>query len=244
MNRGSAMLSPCYTPVVYGTYFIFPSMLNCTLQFSYSFFITLMISSGRPSLLRSAYIMLWFIVSKAFTRSIKRMWESTNPCWCLRTSAIFRVWSASWHPTWPNWLLGPKDSKCLRSLHAIIELMIFTVISFKHMPLQLLRFCISSFPLNRLTHFCIFHDSIWRSSSIQYCVIRPLRKSTPSSGEFFSKSVVSSDQPGALLFSIFLISSLISFLLGGKFGVSFIGHWSNVSRIIKSIGAFLLKTFS
>ena len=106
---------------------------------------------------------------------MKRMWES-SPSWHLKASAVFSVRRTSWHPTGPNLLLGPSDSKCLKSQCTTIKLTIFDVVSFRHMPLQLLIFCLSPFPLYRFIIFWMLHVSIWKFVLVWYSPMMLVRK--------------------------------------------------------------------
>ena len=110
------------------------------------------------------------------------------------------------------------------------------------MPLQLLMFCMSCFPLYRPISFWMLHILMWQFISVQYSSMMLVENWIPPSGKFLSISVVTSDHLGALLFFIFQMMSLISLMVSASPIESFVGHWSSLSRFDWSTGVSLLKT--
>ena len=174
-----------------------------------------------------------------------------RPCCFLKIRAQQRGWRASWHPIWPNWLtlafiiLAFIVLRFLRSFLVSIALIIFAVDFFRHILLQLIGQCISFFLLIIKT-LVLCHWTKSQSLSSQNCWMNKVSSASPSSGRFFSMSIVTPDVPSALLFFIFFRASLTSasvgalfrwWLLVGQFGQLLLGlfwhfcwrHCGNIS---------------
>jgi hypothetical protein len=138
MNRTGTPLSPCWTLVLKSISLLYLPTFTCTLQSLCILFTAFTSSFGVTYLRRILNSSSWLTVSHALSRSIN-ITNVSSLC-CLRIPrADIRMRIACWHPTVANCSFALSLSRTVRSLVGTIELMIFAVSSFRHIPHQLSR---------------------------------------------------------------------------------------------------------